>query len=331
MAIDYTVRPAWRSDTGAIVALISRSLGQGTIPRDVAYWHWKHTQNPFGESPCLVAESQGQIVGVRAFMRWAWRMNGCVIPAVRAVDTATHPDWRHRGIFANLTQQLVSDMRRDGVALVFNTPNEHSRPGYLKMGWRSLGRTSLWLRPISPVSSRNGRLRRGGAFRPVSEFLADTAACEWLRTLPSEPSRYATPVSTAYLCWRYASAPGFEYFASWAIEGGAGAAAFFREKTHAHARELRICELLVGPTATSRELARQLLHRISSESNAHFASVMAPFGTPEARVLAPCGFIPAPRMGPVLTVRTLADVPAEHPDPLRRGSWGLSIGTLELF
>jgi hypothetical protein len=47
-------------------------------------------------------------------------------------------------------------------------------------------------------------------------------------------------------------------------------------------------------------------------------------------VLVRNGFLPAPRLGPVLTVRPLAPAQA-GPDPLRPAAWQLSIGDLELF
>ncbi len=60
------------------------------------------------------------------------------VRAVRAVDTATHPDHQGRGIFSTLTP---TRSRRCGsrADLVFNTPNEKSLPGYLKMGWQIVG------------------------------------------------------------------------------------------------------------------------------------------------------------------------------------------------
>jgi hypothetical protein len=57
---------------------------------------------------------------------------------------------------------------------------------------------------------------------------------------------------------------------------------------------------------------------------------MAVTGTPELRVLLRSGFLPAPRMGPVMTVRPLNDV-TNGLDPLRRSDWQLAIGDLELF
>jgi hypothetical protein len=94
--------------------------------------------------------------------------------------------------------------------------------------------------------------------------------------------------------------------------------------------ELRICELIVGAGDRSRQIARALLAKLRRESGADYVSAMAARGTPERRVLLRAGFVPAPRLGPILTVLPLNPV-AGGLDPLDRGSWRASLGDLELF
>ena len=93
-----------------------------------------HPVDPFGRSFMLVAETDGRIVGLRAFMRWEFVAGDRRFRAVRAVDTATHPDHQGKGIFSRLTLEAL-DSLRDQADFIFNTPNEKSLPGYLKMGW----------------------------------------------------------------------------------------------------------------------------------------------------------------------------------------------------
>jgi GNAT superfamily N-acetyltransferase len=98
--------------------------------------------------------------------------DGTTINAVRAVDTATHPDWQGRGIFSRLTLGALDDLRDDGVDCVFNTPNDKSRPGYLKMGWQQVGKVPVSVRLTGPrfdrqVGGRPHRRREvvGGVLR----------------------------------------------------------------------------------------------------------------------------------------------------------------------
>src|SRR5688500_17576198 len=96
------IRRAVEADIPEIVSLLKLSLGESLMPKSERYWRWKHIENPFGVSPVLLAIEAGTIIGVRAFMRWAWSRGETRLEAVRAVDTATHPDFQGRGIFRKL-------------------------------------------------------------------------------------------------------------------------------------------------------------------------------------------------------------------------------------
>ena len=340
MPDELRVRSATPADLPAILDLVSRSLGEGFVPSDPAFWSWKHARSPFGPSPCLLAEADGELVGLRVFMRWSWCYGGKVVSAVRAVDTATHPSWRGRGIFSRLTLALVKQMKEEGTAFVFNTPNEQSRPGYLKMGWTSLGRVSLWVAPLRPVrlaralvSRTGGGNQLPGVTRPglasVAQLLDQQGLGALLEQLPDADQRLTTAPTLSYLRWRYCDVPGFSYHAAWAFLGREGAAAVFRLKQRNGLNELRLCELVVGRSPLSRRLGHELCRGLLTEAGADYSVAVAAGGTPEQQVLLRSGFIPAPRVGPVFTIRPLC--PNGGPDPLRRPSWRLSIGSLELF
>ena len=107
----------------------------------------------------------------RTLLRWELAADGSTLHLVRAVDTATDPDYQGRGLFRRLTMEAVDELTADGVDAVFNTPNEQSRPGYLKMGWSVLGRPTLMVQPTSPVAQvrmarARARPRSGPSRRP---------------------------------------------------------------------------------------------------------------------------------------------------------------------
>jgi hypothetical protein len=132
------------------------------------------------------------------------------------------------------------------------------------------------------------------------------------------------------LRWRYVEIPSLEYRAAWQLDGDEGAAIIFRFKQGGALRELRLCDVLVGNTGKSKRMGQDLVRSLVRGGEAHFASAMAVTGTPGQRVLLRSGFFPAPRMGPMMTVRVLNGV-RNGPDPLLRTGWDLSIGDLELF
>lgn len=335
------LREGTEADVPAVVELLKASLGEGAIPRTVEFWRWKHCRSPFGPSPFWIAETDERIVGVRVFLRWTWTVNSRKIESVRAVDTATHPDFQGKGIFSKLTLRGVDELTRRGVAFVFNTPNEKSRPGYLKMGWSTVGKSTLWVAPrklgalVRVARSRLERRQTPGApdeedrTEPVrSEALRMDGVARLLDAAETRSSRrYRTALDVRYLEWRYASCPGYRYGLT--VSDSGRVLAIHRARRRAGAREVAICELVFDELASVREIGG-LVRRVLRASDADYGIVAPPADPRSAIALAIAGFVPAPRMGPVLTVRPLRLVEGV-PDPMSMRSWGMTIGSLELF
>jgi GNAT superfamily N-acetyltransferase len=190
-APEVTVRPASEHDLPAIFAVARRSLGWEDGPATEQHFAWKHFENPFGPSPMWVAEVGERIAGFRTFLRWEFCTGtGEVRRAVRAVDTATDPDFQGRGIFTTLTLGALDELRADGVDFVFNTPNDQSRPGYLKMGWQVIGRLPLAVRP----THLTGLVQIARARLPATRGALPTTAGPGPRDLaPRAPGEGARP------------------------------------------------------------------------------------------------------------------------------------------
>lgn len=340
-----TIRRARNEDEAAILELLRVSMGEEAVAWSDDYWRWKHRDNPFGASPVLLAEAEGQLVGLRAFMRWTWHSGGRAVPAVRAVDTATHPDFRGRGIFKRLTLQLRDEMGAEGVALVYNTPNAQSRPGYLKMGWSLVGKPALWIRPVHPIRLARA-LRREGLggeeseapdvhaesaaevfHRPNVQALVEAASA---RSRGAADRRLHTDLTLGYLTWRYVEIPGFAYQVLHDGEGAEGALIVLRARQRGALREARLCDIVVGPTRRSKAALRRLLRHVPSVTDVDVVIAMASGRSALHQSLLRSGYLPAPRTGPILTTYPFPPASA-LPDPTDLSSWGASIGDLEIF
>lgn len=334
------LRRATGLDRPKMLELVRIALGEGSIPRTEAFWRWKHEQSPFGRSPIMVMEAEGRIVSLRVFLRWRWRFGGQTLKAVRPVDTATHPDWRRRGLFERLTRELIDMMRREGVAFVYNTPNPHSGRGYQKLGWHIVGRPSIWIRPLKPGRLIQGLWHRRDRNADRERFKTDKPLCmaaidqpeldDFLIRQASIPSRLMTDIDASYLTWRYRDCPGLDYGADGLFDRQAGALLIYRFATQFGMKEFRICDLFVTEDKASKDKAKSVIRSKLRACDADFASARAIPGTPQAAVLRRCGFLPAPRIGPVVAVRPLSD--SSHLSAIQRlPNWGAVIGDLEVF
>jgi GNAT superfamily N-acetyltransferase len=206
------------TDLPAVLDLLRAGLGESPLlKRTPDLFRWKHVDNPFGRSVLLVAEADESIVGLRAFMRWQLDFEGGVISCGRAVDTATHPAYQRRGIFKRLTMAALDVARDVGIQLIFNTPNERSRPGYLKMGWSDVGPIRVMVRPHPTRMPR-----RAATSFPTIEALAPGAAAispggsgvVGIHDRGTESvvvHGLRTPRSVEYMEWRFAGHPTARY------------------------------------------------------------------------------------------------------------------------
>lgn len=122
-------------DMDGVLQLLSISLKN---PKGEEWFRWKHLDSPFGKSHGYVALEKDEVAGIRLFMKWKLTYDGQAVKALRPVDTATHPAHRLKGVFKQLTVFGLSDANADNSHAIFNTPNNNSLPGLLKMGWQQL-------------------------------------------------------------------------------------------------------------------------------------------------------------------------------------------------
>lgn len=336
---DLRVRPMTPEDWPAALDVLRASMGNAAAGAD--FLRWKHEENPFGVSPGLVAEHDQKVVALRLFMRWRFRTGPEELSAVRAVDTATHPRFQGRGLFRTLTLALVEQMRKEGVAFVFNTPNEKSRPGYLKMGWSDVTRVPVWVRATRPLRAA---LRRAGALFPASPSFEsleeDRASLRALLQQPALPSfleaarprdsRYHTPRTPSFLRWRYADAPGLAYGARGRFDEESGAVVLYRRRARGGFIEGTVLDVACSRDLAGIRDAARLLRRLGRELDVDYLAATAAPRTREAAALALAGFVPLGARGPRFTSLPLNPKPA-RPNPVFPSSWRLSAGDLELF
>ena len=294
------------------------SLGWTDEPRYRELFAWKHERNPFGPSLAWVVERGGRVVAVRLFMRWEFRRGGTTLRTVRAVDTATHPEHQGRGLFTALTRHALEACRAEGVAFVFNTPNEQSRPGYLTLGWREVGRLRTVVRPRRPgdlVTIARSRAPAALWSEPI-DVGADIASWftrggRWPEpaAAPSTDRSLRTASDERFARWRYGLAE-----LHYRVVDDGDAAIVVRLRRRGAGGELVVADQL-GDSNSADRLVIETVRRVG-------ATHALRLGRSNLRA----GFVELPRVGPILTWRAVCD---HGPPPLP--NWDLCLGDVELF
>ena len=327
-----TIRRVTAADRAEVIRLLAASLGREDDPRYATLYAWKHEENAFGASPAWVACDGDRIAAFRALMRWEFARGDDLVQAVRAVDTATHPGYQGRGIFTRLTLHGIDELRTTGlptprgdepVAFVFNTPNEQSRPGYLKMGWQVVGRPPTSFRPrtlgaaVRMLRSRTPAERWSSPSTcgdPAAAVLADTAAVDALLASRPRPRALRTHHTATTLQWRF-STPLLAYRAVVGPGGIADGVAILRVRARGDAREAALCEVIAPEDAPSAR--RALVRAVRRTVDADYVLRLGHDRD---------GLLPLPGQGPILTWRSVTETTAPGLDDV-----ALSLGDVELF
>ncbi len=311
------IREAREDDLQSILEVLRASLGESSSKKTEAVWRYKHIDNPFGKSLVLLAEEDGEIVGVRAFMRWQWQLKDQVFSAFRAVDTATHPNHQGKGIFKKLTLKALEIGKVSGDHFVFNTPNDQSKPGYLKMGWEEVGKISSSIIVQSPFRF----LKKNFVFEypQNSDIQINKSLVELYQKTIEQKSKLFTPKSAEYLNWRYARNKIQSYFIY--SESDCFVAAYLKDR--GRIKELRISEFILR-SSSGKKNAHQFIKELSKQIGANIVTISS-----ENTKISPLQV--NMKLGPTLTFKDINCTDQTKQAITNLNSWSYSLGDLELF
>lgn len=310
------VRESKKEDVPQITALLQASLGESLLKKTERTWHFKHLQNPFGVSKVLLAEKDNTLIGARALMQWRWQLGKQVWTAYRAVDTATHPNHQGKGIFKKLTLQLVDNIQQLGECFVFNTPNEQSRPGYLKMGWEVVGNIKVALVPTFVYSIRYLFTKRINTTIISTDRLE--VLCSEHNINLSNQNKLFTPKSSQYLQWRYEENPLQSYF----IFTTENCFVTMYVKKNRFFKELRVVEVISNQTPGIKTIIQKAIVAQAIQQGCFIISTADPS-------LFNVSIYGA--FGPKLTLRALTGDHFFIHTAQKIQNWNYSLGDLELF
>ena len=307
------IRPAQAKDLPEILSVLKAGLGEGLIKKNQEIWNYKHIENPFGKSLVWVGIADKKIVGVRAFMQWKWQKGNHVYQTYRAVDTATHPDYQGRGIFKQLTLKAVEEAAKTH-QFVFNTPNEKSRPGYLKMGWKIAGKINVKIIPVQAYIFSKSKSTPN-----INDYENLKNLCDNYNKNLSQSGKIFTPKTPEYLKWRYEQNPIIKYNV---FQGKNYYTAVYKKK-HKYFNELRISENIYNTNdKETKNIIKANILKFAKENKCQII-------TQTGKQLFSMGL--KGNFGPILTVKNLSLNQNQFEQIKQIQNWEYGLGDLELF
>lgn len=312
------VREALESDIPNIIEVLKASLGEVSSRKTQEVWEFKHVKNPFGKSLVLLAIIENEIVGVRAFMKWKWQLGEKEFIACRAVDTATHPAHQGKGIFKKLTLKALDIAKINGWHFIFNTPNDQSKPGYIKMGWSEIDRVKVQFTPVN-YFLKVLPSKKVFDWNLSNNLTENSSELLFKHNQRSKMNGLFTPKNLEFLSWRYMQNPMQKYLVF--SNENLFIAAYV--KMRGKIREFRVAELIYEEKNQLRH-ANGIIQEMALEVNAHLISCQpiklnAKFYNLNLK------------LGPTLTFKHLNLNNQEQLEVSKIDNWDYSIGDLELF
>ena len=106
-----------------------------------AYWRWRFLQNPNDSKVYINYIVEGNTLcayyAVSPF--WITLADGTSRKIALSNMTMTHPNYRGMGLFSDLANEMLLELRRDGFAGIYGFANHNSHRTFRgKLGWRDL-------------------------------------------------------------------------------------------------------------------------------------------------------------------------------------------------
>lgn len=110
----------------------------------------KHFENPAAcKSQMHGAYDENKLIGINGFLDMEYVYNGIKLKAIQSCDTAVDPFYRNQGVFTSIIKDKEKQLIAEGYDLIVGYPNFNSYPGFLKMGWIEVTRTSKLFLPVN--------------------------------------------------------------------------------------------------------------------------------------------------------------------------------------
>lgn len=178
---EYAIRWYESGDADGIRALFESELDRAWSP---AHFEWKYHEDPYlSHVPINVAERDGELVGVQAYLPCQLRDGDRTVLALQPADAVVHADHRRNGLYTRLTRQAIDRYVEGDPALFFNYPSPGALGAQRKLGWRSVDDLAVHYRVRRPSSFLS--IDDGGARDAVAGPVADALAAGAYRVVDS--------------------------------------------------------------------------------------------------------------------------------------------------
>jgi GNAT superfamily N-acetyltransferase len=145
------------ADRNEVEALL-KIIFPGEDLSDRRFLTWFYDDNPRGRAREFVAKCGETVTGHVAGVPMAWKIGLEKMTGGLTVNAVTRPDFRGKGIYILLVEELCRACLDDGFKIMYGFANLNSyRGGAEHLGYRPLANIPLWIKPLDLPGIVGGR------------------------------------------------------------------------------------------------------------------------------------------------------------------------------
>jgi len=320
MRQSLVIREYQESDKKGVFLLEEAIYGS---PFDEQVWRWKFESGPVKPAKIYVAESDGLIAGLRAFIIEELKVMDKVWTSGLGVDTMVHPNFRRFGIAANMAQEGFVRMENERMPILLSFPNEVAFKVYSRKRpyWRHICTVPLLAKPLDtnsilrayiknnflrwlvklPAKAMFKVLSRGSLHKANSLMVKQTDSFDsrfddfWQAA--SEQYNIGLVRDRKFLNWRFIDKPGGEYsiFSAEKDSGVLGYIVLKNAEMSGLSLGLIVDILTLGQDDVIDSLLAKAIEHFNDQKRSVVGCVMLKH-SPYFKALRRAGFIPVPKL-----------------------------------
>jgi GNAT superfamily N-acetyltransferase len=197
-------------------------------------WRWMYQQNPAGSPLIWLAQHNDRIISQAAIIPIKMKIGNDIIMGSQWIDIMTHPDYRGKGIFVNLSQCLFEQAAKQGINVIYGFSG--SSTSWHRKYWQEVIKFNNMVRPLnwkntlkfrihdsslSVICAVGGNLISSIFYRTKESPVIDGLSINRVSTFDERVNKLWEKVSVQYniiavrnlefLTWRYISIPDVKY------------------------------------------------------------------------------------------------------------------------
>ncbi len=336
------------NDKDKILSLVKTVFGENEYStRD--YFNWIYEKNPQGNPIIVFArdDKNDSIVGIETIIPMNLWLNEKPIKSALSCNSAVHPDYRSKGIFGMLIDEIQKLAKDEKFRCIYGIPNRNSYHAFVNRGFSEIGRLKIYGKPfkiskyfgnhsiLKPLDYLIKKEKDQTKLEPFKEEFDITY--DNLFSNKKNNDKIISSKNKDFLNWRYKQHPTRKYETfRYNEKNELLAYIILRKTTFENKQVVVILDFVIHPKVTEYKEIIKFIFSVLNNYNENCVAVISTVNTRfrEHEILKNVGFIGIPKIfkpEPFYFITSILESFEGHEKFKVFDNWFLSFGDYDVF